>query len=65
MATSTVFQKINFSQINKKASLADRVGTHVKNAGPHLVITTIKQPKVGDKISQQRQFETYRITIGN
>ena len=31
MATPT-FPKINFSQI--KASLADRVGTHVKNAGP-------------------------------
>ena len=42
MATPT-FLKINFSQNNKKASLADRVGAHVKNAGPHIVVDLVLQ----------------------
>ena len=33
---SNFSSKINFSQIKKKTSLADRVGTHVKNAGPQI-----------------------------
>ena len=42
MATPTFFPKINFSRI-KKASLADRVGVHVKNAGPQEVSSNMKQ----------------------
>ena len=36
---SNLFSKINFSQI-KKVSLADRVGMHMKNAGPQRPIST-------------------------